>query len=164
MFLYFTNATFISACVFFIGLKYPMSSWSILIASVLNCASDRLLITISFSSFSGVLFSLSFWIYFFVSSCWQPPCVGFCVLGGAALTPCLSILVKLYGAEPLVIARVGQHMLPLCCSMYRRVCQGEMPLPDIWSFVQEEAVSPLTLHFLPICHWCHFSCCPGAEP
>ena len=42
---------------------------------------------------------LSFGPYFFVSI-WQPPCVCFCVLGKAALTPCLSTFVKLYGAEP----------------------------------------------------------------
>ena len=33
-----------------------MSSFSMLITGVLNCASDRLLISISFSSFSVVLF------------------------------------------------------------------------------------------------------------
>ena len=38
-----------------------------------------------------------------------------------------------------------------------------MPLPGLWSFAQEEAVFPLTLHFLPICHWCPSSCCSGAE-
>ena len=43
----------------------------------------------------------------------------------------------------------------------------QWPLPGFWSFVQEEAVpqhSPWcqTLQFLPICHWCPSSCCPGA--
>ena len=38
-----------------------------------------------------------------------------------------------------------------------------MLLPGLWSFAWEEAVSPLTLHFLPLCHWCPSSCCLGTE-
>ena len=45
------NAAFISDCIFFMLLKYPMSSLSILITSVLNSASDRLLISTLFSFF-----------------------------------------------------------------------------------------------------------------
>ena len=67
-----------------------MSSLSILITSVLNSASDRLVISISFSSFPGVLLCSFIGPYFFVSLIRQPPCVCFCVLGRAALTPCLS--------------------------------------------------------------------------
>ena len=40
---------------------------------------------------------LSFGPYFFVSLFWKPPYVCFCVLGIAALTPCLTTSVKLYG-------------------------------------------------------------------
>ena len=43
-----------------------------------------------------------------------------------------------------------------------------MLLPGLCSFVWEEVVSwhspwCQTLHFLPVCHWCPSSCCPGAE-
>ena len=41
-----------------------MSSLSILTTSVLNSASDRLVISISFSSFSGVLFYSFIWTIF----------------------------------------------------------------------------------------------------
>ena len=64
-------------------LMSSLSYLSILINSVLNSASDRLLIFVLFNSFSGVL------ICFFVSF-WQPPCVYFYVLGRAAMTPCLG--------------------------------------------------------------------------
>ena len=45
-------------------LMYPVSSLSILITSVLNSASDRLLISILFSSFSGALFCYFIWSMF----------------------------------------------------------------------------------------------------
>ena len=80
----------LTAWVFFMPLKYPVSSWRILITSVLNSASDRLFITISFRSFLEFCSALSIGPYFFVSSIWQPPCVCFCVLGRAHLIPCLS--------------------------------------------------------------------------
>ena len=38
-----------------------------------------------------------------------------------------------------------------------------MLLLGLWSIVWEEAVSPVTLHFLPICPWCPSSCFLGAE-
>ena len=58
------TARFISAWVFFILLKCPMSSLSILITIVLNSASHRLLISILYSSFSGVLFCSFIWAVF----------------------------------------------------------------------------------------------------
>ena len=45
-------------------LKYPVNSRSTLLTSVLNSASDRLVISISFSSFSGVLFCSFIWAMF----------------------------------------------------------------------------------------------------
>ena len=55
---------FISACIFLMLLKYPMISLSLLITSVLNSTSDHLLISILFSSFSGVLFCPFIWAMF----------------------------------------------------------------------------------------------------
>ena len=78
------SESFISDWIFFKLLRSSLSSLSILITSVLNSASGRLFISISFSSFSEVL--ISFGPCFFVSSFWQPPCVCFYVLGRAALT------------------------------------------------------------------------------
>ena len=45
--------------------------------------------------------------------------------------------------------------------------EGTILLPGLWSLAQEEAVSWhsswfQSLHFLPVCHWCPSSCCPGA--
>ena len=46
-------------------LKYPVSSWSILITSVLNWASDRLAISLSLgSTFSGALICSFIWAFF----------------------------------------------------------------------------------------------------
>ena len=63
---------------------------SILITSVLNSASDRLLISIFLVPFLEFWPVLSFGSCFFVSSFWQPPCGCFYVLGRAALTLCLG--------------------------------------------------------------------------
>ena len=50
-------------------LKYPVSSWSILITSVLNCASARLAISLLLSCiFSGALIYSFIWAIFFVSA------------------------------------------------------------------------------------------------
>ena len=54
------NATFIAAWVFFMLLKYPVSSWSILITSVLKCVSDRLAISL----LSSCIFFWSFELFF----------------------------------------------------------------------------------------------------
>ena len=58
-----------------------------------------------------------------------------------------------------------------CCSVavgVGKLRKGTVLLPGLWSFVQEETVpqclpSCQTLQFLPACHWCPSSCCPGAE-
>ena len=112
---------------------------------------------------------LSFGVYFFVSSIWQPPCVCFCVLGRAALTPCLSSVTywrksicKLCGTEPYVIAWVGQ------------------PTSLLWGSVWEEGSGRGQCHslafggcpfypFLPIIcpissHFTHFLYVTGALP
>ena len=60
---------------FFMLFHYLVSSLSILITSVWNSASDRLLNSISFRSFSGVLFCSFLWTIFLCLSVWQPPCV-----------------------------------------------------------------------------------------
>ena len=70
-------------------LRSSLSSLRILITSVLSSVSDRLLIFILFSSFSGVLICCFIWAMF-LCSFWQPPCVCFYVLGRAAGTPCLG--------------------------------------------------------------------------
>ena len=54
-------------------------------------------------------------------------------------------------------------MSPLCGSVWRRAHRRDNGGPGLWSFAWEEAVSPLALHFLPICRWWPFSCCPVAE-
>ena len=72
-------------------LRSSLRSFSILVTSVLNSASDRLLISISFSflEFSSVLsFGSCFFAYF-----WQPLSVCFYVLGRAAKFLCLGIVV-----------------------------------------------------------------------
>ena len=69
-------------------LPYSVSSRSILITSILNSACDRLAIFFCLVLFLVFCSFLSFGLCFFVSSIWQPPCVCFCVLGRAALTPC----------------------------------------------------------------------------
>ena len=38
-----------------------------------------------------------------------------------------------------------------------------MPLPSLDFLPGGSCLLTLALHFLPICHWCSFSCCPGAE-
>ena len=125
------------------------------------------------SPFCSVLFLefcsvLSFGPYFFVSSFWQPPCVCFCVLGRAALTPCLSAPVKLYGTEPQVIARVRQSMSPLCCSVLGMACRGDSAAA--WPLEMCPGESCLqhlpccqSLRF-PVCHLCPSSCCLVLKP
>ena len=82
---------FISDWTFFMLLRSSsLSSLSNPITSVLNSASDRLLISISLAFFLKSCSVLSFGPCFFVSSFWQPPCFCFYVLGRAALTLCLG--------------------------------------------------------------------------
>ena len=109
-------------------LKYPMCYQSILITSVLNCAYDRLLISIPFSYFSGVL------ICSFI-------CAIFPCLLNLAASLCLFLcirqscfdswfqqhgllqkvhLLSCYGAEPQVFARVGRPVSLICCSVWGR--------------------------------------------
>ena len=85
--------SFIYDWIFCILVKPSLSSLSILITSILNSAFDRLLISISFSSFSGVLICSFTWAMF-ISSFGQPPCVCFYVLGRAALTLCRGSVAK----------------------------------------------------------------------
>ena len=67
---------------FLMQLRFSLNALIILITSALNSASDRLLFSILFSSFSCVLvFFLLFGTCF---SFWKPPCVCFYVLGRAA--------------------------------------------------------------------------------
>ena len=101
--------------VFFILWPSSINSLDILINSVLNSASGRLVISILFSSCAGFYSVLSFGPYFFFSSIWQPPCVCFCVLGRTALNPCVSSTAycrkgtcKLCEEELNVIIRVRQ--------------------------------------------------------
>ena len=65
----------------------------LLITSVLTSASDRLLMSMLSSSFSGVLICSFIWAMFLFSSFWQPPCVCVYVLGRAAMTLCLGSMV-----------------------------------------------------------------------
>ena len=62
------NESFISDWIFFMLLRSPLSSLGILITSVLNSASDRLLISTLFSSFSRVLICFFVWAMFLFSS------------------------------------------------------------------------------------------------
>ena len=70
-------------------LRFSLRSLGILITSVVNSVPSRLLVSILFISFSGVLFSSLIWNGF-VSSLWQPPCVCFYVLGRTAMSPGLG--------------------------------------------------------------------------
>ena len=70
------SVSFISDWVFFMLLSSSLSSLSILITSVLNSTSHRLLISILCSSFSGVLICSLIWAMF-LCSFWPPPCVCF---------------------------------------------------------------------------------------
>ena len=94
-------------------MPYSVCSLSILITtSVLNSASDRLAISISFSSFFlGFCSVLSFGPYFFASSIWQPPCICFYVVGRAALTPCFSSMTYVAKA-PVNYVRQSLRELP----------------------------------------------------
>ena len=101
------NVTFIYAQGFYMPLPYSMGSLKILITSVLNSASDRLFISISFSSFSGILFCSFIWAIVLCLFNLAATCVCFCVLCRAALTLCLSSRAycrkrtcKMCGAEP----------------------------------------------------------------
>ena len=72
-------------------LPYSVSSLNILITSVLNSASDRLVISVSFSIFfSGVLFYSFIWAIFICLLNLAVSLFCFCVLGRTAVTPCLS--------------------------------------------------------------------------
>ena len=59
------SVSFISDWVFFMLLRFSLSSLSILITSVLNTACSRLLVSILVSSFSGVLFYFFIWAMVF---------------------------------------------------------------------------------------------------
>ena len=122
-----------------------MNSLSILITSVLNSASDRLLISISFIFFLEFYSVFSFGPYFFVSLFWQPSCVCFCVLGRAALIPLVvcPIVAKHTcsvrgGALCNLRGRVTHVTVALCGGGLR---EGTVLLPGLWSFAHEEAVS-----------------------
>ena len=58
------SVSFISDWIFFYAAEASLNSLSILITSVLNSASDRLLISISLTSFSGVLICSFIWAMF----------------------------------------------------------------------------------------------------
>ena len=141
-------------------LKYPMSFWSILIpvfwtVYLIGCLSPFHLVL--FLEFCSVL---SFGPYFCVSSFWQPPCVCFCVLGRAALTPCLSAPVKLYGTEPQVIPRVQQSMPPLCCSVLGMACRGDSAAAWPLEFCPEGSCLPTRTSLSPHLPLVHFQLLP----
>ena len=79
-----------SSVLFFRLLSSSLSSLRILITSVFNSASDRFFISIQFSSFSGVLIYSFIWAMFLCLHFGSPPCICFCVLGRAAMTPSLG--------------------------------------------------------------------------
>ena len=134
-------------------LLYSINSLRILSISVLNSASDRLAISSHLVLFLEFCSVLSFGPYFFVSLIWQPLCVCFCVLGKAALTPCLSTPVKLYGAESQVICwggRPASLLLALCVGRARR---------------GDDATAWILLvphHFTPF--WCVMGALPAGAP
>ena len=68
-----------------------MGPLSILITGVLNSVSDRLAISVLVSFLGGVYSVLPSGPCSSVSSIWQPPCVRFCALDRAALTPYLVV-------------------------------------------------------------------------
>ena len=136
-----------------------MNSLSIL--NLIDCLSPFCLVL-----FLGFCSVLSFGPYFFVSSIWQPPCVCFCVLGRAALTPCLSSMAcyrkgtcKLYGVEP------GWGSLLHC---FVALCGGRAQRGDsatLWLLEVCPALTPhfQSLHPLPANDWCPSSCLSGVE-
>ena len=83
------RVSFVYGWIIFMLLRSSLSSLSILVTSVLNSASDRLLISILFSSFGGALIYSFIWAMF-LCSFWQPSCVCVFVLWGAAITPYLG--------------------------------------------------------------------------
>ena len=87
--------------------------------------------------FLGFCSILSFGPYFFVSLIWQPPCVYFCVLGRAALTPCVSAPVKLCTVKPQVFTRAVQPTSLLSGSVGGRgVGEETMVLPGYCSLAR----------------------------
>ena len=70
--------------------KFSLSCLSILITSILNPVSGRLIVSTLFSSFLEFCSILSFRICFFVSSFWLPLCTFFYLLGRSALSPSLG--------------------------------------------------------------------------
>ena len=96
IFLYFT----LYRLYFFILWLYSVICLSILITSVLNSVSDRLSIPISFSSFSGILFSSFIWATFLcILNLAASLCLFLCIRC-SCFDSCLSAPGKLYGAEP----------------------------------------------------------------
>ena len=85
------SVSFVSDWIYFMLLRSSLSSLSILITSVLNSASGRLLTSILFIFFLEFCSVLSFGQCFFVSF-WQPTCVCFYVLGRSDLILYLSIV------------------------------------------------------------------------
>ena len=81
------SVTFISSWVFFILLQWFLwASWSPVFSYLSLIGWLSLFHLVLFLGFCSVI---SFGSYFFVFSFWQPPCICFCVLGGAALNLCL---------------------------------------------------------------------------
>ena len=100
-----------------------LNSLSVLVPSVLNSASDRLL-TSMFSSFSGVLSCALLGTYFFVSSFWFPLCVCFCVLVRLAISPSLgkALLWAQWHSLPGHLSQVlqGSPLCGMCVPSYSR--------------------------------------------
>ena len=129
-------------------LPYSVSSRSILITSILNSACDRLAIFFCLVLFLVFCSFLSFGLCFFVSSIWQPPCVCFCVLGRAALTPCLSVPIKLYGGRALGICQGEATHFTTSCGC----CRGDSAAA--WLLEACLAITPFqSLYPLLICDW-----------
>ena len=107
----------------------PLSSLSILITSVLNSASGRLLVSTLLSSFSEFCSVLSFGPCFLVSSFWQPPCVCFYILGRATISPSLGgvALSSRYSAGPSgTVSPITRAGCSTCAP-----CVGSVPLPVV---------------------------------
>ena len=113
--------------------------------------------------FLGFCSILSFGPYFFVSLIWQPPCVYFCVLGRAALTPCVSAPVKLCTVKPQVFTRAVQPTSLLSGSVGGRgVGEETMVLPGYCSLARHLPHFQ-SLHSLLVCDWHHSSYCLGGN-
>ena len=147
--------------------RSSLSSLSILTNNVLNTASNRFLISISFS-----FFSWSFDLFFsfgpccLVSSFWQPPCVCFYVLGGAAMSPglcrvalCSRCLTGLSGAVYLV----NWSRCSRCVPYVSCVCPPVEVEP--WFLLAHQCdelpLRPIDCEKWPWLQW--WRCCTGAD-